>query len=172
MNQALNDLANAIEYASAESPRTFTSAAAGTLDGMSLNPGIYQWGGALTLSTSVTLIGNCGDIFVFQVGAAFSTAASSRVILSGGVTAATVYWQITAAFGTGASSTFYGIVLAGQTFTLGASAVFVGTAYSQTSVTLGANAVASLPLACKNENSGNCYSFCDTACPAGAQGSR
>lgn len=66
------------------------------------------------------------DFFVFNFRGALSTAASSRVTLQGGVTAATVYWQVDAAFGSGASSTFYGIVLATGTFTLGASAVFVG----------------------------------------------
>lgn len=68
MASANNDLGSAIQYASQESPPTYSSAAAGTLDGMTLNPGIYQWAGALTLSTTVILQGSCGDIFVFQIG--------------------------------------------------------------------------------------------------------
>lgn len=120
------------------------------------------------MSTSVILQGNCGDVFVFQVGAAFSTAASSKVILQGGVTGSSIYWQINNAFGTGASSTFYGVVIAGGAFTLGASAVFTGQGFSQVSATLGANAVAGPAAACQNANTGKCFSSCGNVCPANA----
>lgn len=69
MSQALTDFNTAYTYGIAESPANYTSAGAGNLDAQSpFAPGIYHWGGALTLTTSVTLNGNCGDIFVFQVG--------------------------------------------------------------------------------------------------------
>lgn len=57
---------------------------------------------------------------------ALSTAASSQVILSGGLTSASVYWLVGAAFGTGASTLFQGNVLALGTFTLGASGRYIG----------------------------------------------
>lgn len=80
----------------------------------------------MTLSTTVTLNGSCGDTFIFQIGGAFSAAASTEVILTGGLTAATVFWQVTGAFTTGASAIFEGIVLGSSTVTLGASSNFIG----------------------------------------------
>lgn len=43
MQQAMNDMNNAYAYASQESPPTSSNAAAGSLDGLTITPGIYQY---------------------------------------------------------------------------------------------------------------------------------
>lgn len=78
------------------------------------------------MTTQVTLNGSCGDVFIFQIGGAYTLAASAEIILTGGLTAATVFWQVGGAFVTGASSVFEGVVLGSSTVTLGASSTFVG----------------------------------------------
>lgn len=86
----------------------------------------YAWSGAVTLSTSVTFNGSCGDVLIFQIGGGYTLAASAEIILTGGLTASTVFFVVAGAFTTGASSMFQGIVLGSSTVTLGASSTFVG----------------------------------------------
>lgn len=81
----------------------------------------------MTLTTAVTLNGTCGQVFIFQIGGAYTLGASAEIILTGGVTAATIFWQVAGGFSTGASSVFEGIVLASSAVTLGASSTFTGT---------------------------------------------
>lgn len=63
---------------------------------------------------------------IFQIGGAYTLAASAEIILTGGLTASTVFFVVAGAFTTGASSMFQGIVLGSSTVTLGASSTFVG----------------------------------------------
>lgn len=86
----------------------------------------YAWTGAVTLTTSTTLNGSCGDVLIFQIGGAMTLAASAEIILTGGLTASTVFFVVGGAFTTGASSVFEGIVIGSSTVTLGASSTFVG----------------------------------------------
>lgn len=83
------------------------------------------------MSTTTTLNGSCGDVLIFQIGGAFTLAASSEIILTGGLTASTVFFVVGGAFTTGASSVFEGVVLGSTTVTLGASSTFVGELNSQ-----------------------------------------
>lgn len=86
----------------------------------------YAWSGAVTLSTTVTFNGSCGDVLIFQIGGAYTLAASAEIILTGGLTAATVFFVVNGAFTAGASSIFEGVVLGSSTVTLGAKCTFVG----------------------------------------------
>lgn len=168
MSQALTDFNNAYTYGIAETmPGQSNTAGAGNLDTQfgsnPITPGIYSWGGALTLTTSATLHGNCSDVFIFQINGALTTAASSKLILTGGVTSSSIYWVVAAAFGTGAGSLFQGNVIAQGIFTLGASAQFIGRGYSHTGISFGASAIAQLPDPC-TAPSGQCYSPCGRSC--------
>ena len=53
----------------------------------------YRWTRAVVMSagSSVTLAGGPGSVFIFQM-TKLATGAASKVILTGGVTAATIYW--------------------------------------------------------------------------------
>lgn len=149
ITRTFNDIQAAYNYAAAEEPITEYTPAAGTLDGRNLGPGIYRYNAALSLTTQVTLTGQCGDIFIFQIAGAFAPAATSVVLLNGGVTASTVYWQVGGAFSTGSDCTFVGTVIGASTIALGASTLFTGTGYAATTFALGANVVHSLPNACQ-----------------------
>lgn len=46
--------------------------------------------------------GTCGDVFIFQIGAAMNLTASTSIILTGGVVASSVYWQVGGAVTIGA----------------------------------------------------------------------
>lgn len=78
-----------------------------------LTPGTYCTGAASTLNGTLILDGQ-GDpnaVFIFQIGGAFSTSASSNISLINSATLCNVYWQVGGAFSLGASSVFRGAVL-------------------------------------------------------------
>jgi hypothetical protein len=65
-------------------------------NGQILTAGIYSISGTTTLNLSLTLNGqgNPNAVFIFQVQGAFSTNASSQVILTNGAQACNVFWKI------------------------------------------------------------------------------
>lgn len=89
MSQALTDFNTVYSYAAGESPANYTTAGAGNLDTLYngiFTPGIYQFGGALTLTSSVTLQGKCGDVFVFQIGCVLLSSLNRKFFLTNAFT--------------------------------------------------------------------------------------
>ncbi|MGS0688008.1 ice-binding family protein [Nakamurella sp. GG22] len=120
-----------------------TRAIGGDLNGLTFLPGVYYSGAALALTGTVTLDGG-GDtnaVFVFQINAAFDTAAASAVVLTNGARAANVYWVALGAAGTGAGAALSGSILAKGAITLGAGTVLIGRALSRDAVTLASSTV-------------------------------
>lgn len=115
----------------------------GELGGLTFSPGVYHSTAALQLTTTVTLDagGDANAVFIFRTDAAFNTAASSNVILTGNAKAANVYWVVAGAAGTGASAHHLGNILAVGAITLGAGTVLIGRALSRDAVTLGASTI-------------------------------
>jgi LruC domain-containing protein len=74
--------------------------------GETINPGIYDIGGAGSLSGTITLDGggNSDAIFVLKFGGAFTVAAQSKVILANGTRRCNVFWVGGAGVATGAVS--------------------------------------------------------------------
>ncbi len=101
-------------------------------------PGVYHSGGALSLTSTVTLDANNDPdaVFIFQINGALNTAATSNVILTEGARAANVYWVVNGAAGTGANATLSGSILAVGAITLGAGTLLIGRGLSRAAVTL------------------------------------
>ncbi len=74
-----------------------------------LTSGVYCITTAATLTGDLTLSG--GGVFIIQIGGAFATDASSRVLLANGASLCNVYWQIGGQFDLGASSVFRGTAI-------------------------------------------------------------
>ncbi|MET0933706.1 MAG: ice-binding family protein [Mycetocola sp.] len=111
------------------------------LGGRTFHAGVHHSTAALGLTGTVVLDGegNSDAVFIFQSDAAFNTAASSTVSLINGAQAANVFWIVTGAAGTGASSSLAGSILARGAITLGAGTTLVGQALSRDTVTLAGN---------------------------------
>lgn len=115
----------------------------GDLGGRTIGPGIYHSTAALAITGTLILDGG-GDphsVFLFEVDAAFNTAAASRVTLINGANAANVFWVVAGAAGTGANSYLSGTILAKGAITLGASTELIGRALSRDTVTLSTNII-------------------------------
>ena len=138
--QAQTDLQTA--YADAAN-RTPTASFAGDLNGRTFDAGVYNTTAAAALTGTVTLDGqgNPAAVFIFQIGAALNTAASSQVVLINNAQASNVFWQVAGAAGTGASSSFSGTIMAAGAITVGANADIAGRVLSDGTVTLSTNTV-------------------------------
>ena len=73
-------------------------------------------------------------MFVFQVGAAFSSAAGSKVVLTDGALANNVFWQASGAVAIAAGVKFAGTFLSTGAITFGDGASIKGRAFTTTTV--------------------------------------
>jgi Ice-binding-like/Bacterial Ig-like domain len=105
----------------------------GELGGLTLAPGIYTSGISSFAITSSDLIldaqGNPNAVFIFQMPSSTLTVANSRrVILTGGASAANIFWQVGSTATLGTNSQFAGNILAAGTITLQSGAILQGRA--------------------------------------------
>jgi hypothetical protein len=111
----------------------------GTLDGMTLSPGVYCFDASATLTGVLTLDGqgdpNAGWIFkIGTLGTGALTATNFSVVMENGGAPCSVYWWVAEA-ATLTTSSFQGTILAGEAITI-TGGVFNGDALSQAAVTL------------------------------------
>ena len=145
--QAQTDLSLAYNDADAREPSAEFS---GDNNGRTYTPGIYHSAAAFALTGTMTLDAQDDPdaVFIFQIDAALNTAANSTINLINGANPSQIFWQVSGAAGTGASSSFTGTLLANGSITIGADASFQGHALSRDAVTLAGNtltAVAGAP---------------------------
>ncbi|MCW2753901.1 MAG: hypothetical protein JWQ32_1312 [Marmoricola sp.] len=118
--------------------RTGGIAFSGDLAGRTFTPGLYSTAAAVTNSGTVTLNagGDPNATFVFQVGAALSSAASTKVVLTNGALANNVYWQVVGAVSLGAGAQFVGTLLAAGAISFGDGASLKGRALTSSTIAL------------------------------------
>jgi hypothetical protein len=127
--QAHADLATAYEVAAARSP----AEPAGVLDGLTLGPGVYASGSALTLAGTLTLDagGDPNAVFILRAGSTLGTAANSQVLLAGGAQACNVFWPVGSSATLGATSLLKGSILAATSISIGDGVVIDGRALAR-----------------------------------------
>lgn len=126
--------------------RTATSAAttnvgSGTLTSLTLAPGVYEWGTAVTIPTNLTLNGSATDVWIFKVAGTLNMASSMNVILTGGALPKNIFWQVAGAVTIGASTHFEGVILSQTSITMGNLSSINGRLLSQTAVNIAATTV-------------------------------
>ena len=95
-------------------PPTHTSHAPAFGTGETIYPGVYSIGGAGSVSGTLTLDGqgNPNAIFIFNFGGAFSTAASTTILLANNASAENVFWIANGSMAMAASTTMVGTLIA------------------------------------------------------------
>jgi len=83
-------------------------------NGQILTPGVYSISDATTLNLDLILDGqSSGDaVFIFQIGASFSTNADSKVKLINGAQACNVFWKVEGLVSMASGTTMRGTVIA------------------------------------------------------------
>lgn len=115
-----------------------TSTFAGDQAGVTFHPGVHTSAAAISNTGTITLDadGDSSAVFVFQIGAALSSAASSKVVLTDGALANNVYWQVVGAISLGAGSEYVGTLLGAAAITFGDGASIKGRALTPAAITL------------------------------------
>jgi len=113
-----------------------TELGAGNIGGMTLAPGVYQWGTGLLIPTDVTLAGGATAVWIFQVAQDLTVSNATNVVLSGGALTQNVFWQVSGEVVLGTTAHFEGIVLTQTSATLRTGATINGRLLAQTAVTL------------------------------------
>jgi serine protease AprX len=120
---AQNDLTTA--YNAAVAAPSTSDVTGVNLGGKTLPPGVYTAAASMALTgpLPLTLDGPAGSVFIFQAGSTLITGSNSSVILTGGVQASNVFWQVgsSATLGTGTHFTGNILALTSITVTTGAS---------------------------------------------------
>ena len=117
----------------------------GDISGLTLAPGLYKSTSALSLSGTLTLHGS--GVYIIQITSALTVGNGAAVVLSGGATAADVFWQVGSSATLGTTAQFKGTIMAFTSISLATGAVLEGRALaSNGAVTLQGNDV-TIPLA-------------------------
>ena len=152
---AIHDKDGAAETAQADRDDAYAAAAAqpggvafaGDQAGVTFHPGVHSSAAAVTNTGTMTLDadGDPGAVFVFQIGAALSGAALSKVVLSDGALAHNVYWQVLGAVSIGAGGKYVGTFLAQGAVAFGEGASLKGRILTPLTVAL-ANSPVTQPI--------------------------
>lgn len=143
--QAGQGLSAAYSALSAETP-TVTSVA--TLGNQTLTAGVYNAPIALSISGTLTLDGQGSSdaVFVFQIGSTLNTAIGTQIVLTGGATAANVFWEVGSSATFGGGTLLQGDVLADTSIVAGVGTVVDGRLLAMTgSVTLDSDTISAVP---------------------------
>lgn len=145
LTQAVTDKGTAYTDASGRTSPDFTNLGAGEIGGLTLTPGLYKWTTGVTISNDVTISGGANDVFIFQISGTLVMSAAKNIILSGGVKAENLFWQMSGATTIGTTCVFKGILLGATALTLQTNASLDGHMYAGTAVALDSNAVTKKP---------------------------
>ena len=141
LTAAIGDMEFAYTDAAGRTSPDFTELGAGEIGGLTLAPGLYKWGTAVTISKNVTLSGGPNDVWILQVAGKLTEANAVHVILAGGALAKNIFWQAAGAVTLGTTAHFEGIILAKTVIAVNTGASVNGRLFSQTAVTLQMNAI-------------------------------
>ncbi|MFH1570947.1 MAG: ice-binding family protein [Gemmatimonadota bacterium] len=109
----------------------------GTLAGLTLEPGVYYFTAAATLTGVLTLDGPADGVWLFKIGTLGTgalTGTNFQVVMAGGAVPCNVTWWVSQAV-TMTTSDFQGNILAGAAITMDGG-TFYGNAWSQADVTV------------------------------------
>jgi hypothetical protein len=112
------------------------------LGGKTLTGGVYTASSSMSLTgpLPLTLNGSASSVFIFQAGTTLITGSNSSIVLTGGVNACNVFWQVGSSATLGTNSSFVGTILALQSISLTTGATVNGRALARNgAVTLDSN---------------------------------
>jgi len=140
---AQGDLTTAFNDAAGRTVGAIT--VAGNLGGQTLAPGLYKSTSSLEISSGDLTLDASGDpnaVWIFQMGSTLTTTVGRQVILSGGASAANIYWQVGSSATLGTTSVFKGNILALTSITVTTGAGVEGRLLARNgAVTLDANTI-------------------------------
>jgi len=140
LTTAVSSMEAAYTDAAGRTPN-YTEMYTGDISGKTLTAGVYKWGTGVLISNDVTLSGGADDVFIFQIAKGITQAVGTKIILSGGVQAKNIFWQVAEAITINTSAHFEGTILCKTSIAMGSDASVNGRLLAQTAVTLIKNTI-------------------------------
>jgi hypothetical protein len=141
-NQAKVDLTTAYNDAAGRTSSEIVTLS-GNIGGLTLTPGLYKSTSSLALSSgdlTFDALGNANAVFVIQIASSLTVTSGRQVFLSGGASAANIYWQVGTSATFGTTSAFKGTVIVMQSISFNTGATLDGRAFARTgAITLAGN---------------------------------
>lgn len=141
LTSAVGDMEAAYNDAAGRVNPDVLNLGAGEIGGLTLAPGLYNWGTDVSISKDVTLAGGPNDVWIFQIAGTLNEASAKNVTLTGGAQAKNVFWQSAGGVAIGTTAHFEGVVLSKTLIAAKTHASITGRLFAQTAVTLQMNAV-------------------------------
>jgi hypothetical protein len=140
LTTAIVDMQTAFNDAAGRAPGV-TELGAGNIGGMTLSPGVYQWGTGLLIPTDVTLSGPATGVWIFQIAQDLTMASATKIVLAGGALAKNVFWQVSGLVDLGTTAHCEGVVMTKTSVTLRTGASINGRLFAQTAVNIDGSTV-------------------------------
>jgi hypothetical protein len=141
LTTAIDNMQAAYTDAAGRPTPDFLNLGAGTIGGLTLAPGLYQWTSSVTIPTDVTISGTANDVWIFQITDDLVMSAAKNMILIGGARAKNIFWQVAGSVDLGTTAHFEGIILSKTAITLGTGASINGRLLAQTAVNIAGTTV-------------------------------
>ena len=136
LTTAVLDMQAAYSDAAGRSTPDFLNLNSGNIGGLTLAPGLYNWGSSVVMPADAALSGGPDDVWIFQMSGDLNVSASKRVTLAGGAQAKNVFWQVAGQVRIGGGAHFEGNILSQTAIALLTGATMNGRALAQTQVEL------------------------------------
>jgi hypothetical protein len=142
INTAITDKSTAYTTANGQAD-CVVELGAGTLSGLTLARGTYQWAGNVTIPTDLHLdaLGDPNARWIFQIGGTLTMASGKQIILDNGAQAQNVVWTVADFTQIGTTAHFEGVLIGYSFIAIQTGASVHGRLLSHTQVTLDQNAV-------------------------------
>ena len=109
---------------------------AGDLSGQTMTAGVYNWTNSVSINSDLTLNGSSTDVWVFQIAGTLSQALNTNIILSGGASAANIFWLVADSVSIGVGAHTEGVIIGSTDIAMGTNSSINGRLLAQTAVTL------------------------------------
>jgi hypothetical protein len=136
LTTAVSDMQAAYVDAAGRTTPTSIDQAGGLLGGLTLAPGLYKFTTNVSIDTALTLNGAVNDVIIFQIAGKLTLSNGINIVLTGGIQAKNIFWQVAQNAVLGTTSVFKGNILSMTQIAANNGATVTGRLLSQTAVSL------------------------------------
>eukprot|EP00964_Phaeocystis_antarctica_P122927 scaffold86566_cov48-Phaeocystis_antarctica.AAC.1 len=137
MTTAISDMQKAYTDAAGRVNPKELDLGAGTIEGMTLEPGLLKWGSSVGFTT-LTFQGNANAVWILQMTGDLNVGAGANIILTNGAKAENIFWQVAGSTTLSTTAAMKGTILCAQKIVFMTGSSLNGKALAQTQVTLDA----------------------------------
>ena len=138
MTTAISDMETAYTNAAGRVNPDYLDLFAGTIEGKTLESGLYKWGSNVGFTSSLTFHGGADEVWILQMTGDLIVGSGAKVILSGGAKAENIFWQVAGSTTLHTTAHMEGTILCATAIVFQTGSSLNGKALAQTEVTLDA----------------------------------